>query len=99
MLLVKPSQGRPDTATPDVRLQTRLPRTGLEEIADQQGGTVTFIKSWLASHAKGNSCQSCEGLGFCLRCDARGCEECHGGLCEHCNGMGLRLDRSRRENS
>ena len=60
MLLVKPSQG----ATSPAQLQPRLPRTRFEKIAENEGGTVTFIKSWLASHAKGNSCQSCEGLGF-----------------------------------
>ena len=75
---------------PITHIETRLPRTRFEQIAADQGGSVTFITTWLASHSK-NSCQACEGLGFCLRCDARGCDECHGGLCENCKGMGLKV--------
>jgi hypothetical protein len=78
-----------------VPIETRLPRTRFETLTRDQGGTVTFITEWLASHALGNACEACEGVGFCLRCDARGCDECHGGLCERCNGLGLRLDTIR----
>jgi hypothetical protein len=78
----------PQGARVDSPLESQLPRPRPEAIV----GTVTFIAGWLASHAKGNSCEACEGLGFCTRCDARGCEDCHGGLCERCKGMGLRLD-------
>jgi hypothetical protein len=71
-------------------IESRLPRTRFESMAAEGGGTVTFITTWLASHSK-NSCSACEGLGFCLHCDARGCDDCLGGLCETCKGMGLRL--------
>jgi hypothetical protein len=76
-------------------LETRLPRTRFEALAAEQGGTVTFITEWLATHADRNPCDACEGLGFCLRCDARGCADCHGGLCELCNGIGLSLETVR----
>jgi hypothetical protein len=93
---VKRPLSKPDVLRPVASISSRLPRksTALEGLPRTQTASVTFISTWLASHAEGNSCEACEGLGFCLRCDARGCEECRGGLCERCNGMGLRLDAS-----
>jgi hypothetical protein len=85
-----------DALRPVTSLRTRLPRedTAVSDLPFGKSGSVTFITTWLASHAEGNSCDACEGLGFCTRCDAAGCEECRGGLCERCNGMGLRLEAS-----
>jgi hypothetical protein len=85
-----------DVLRPITWLGARLPRsgTGVSDLPFGKSGSVTFITTWLASHAEGNSCEACEGLGFCTRCDARGCDECRGGLCERCNGMGLRLEAS-----
>jgi hypothetical protein len=60
----------------------------------ERTASVTFIAAWLASHDEGNSCAACDGLGWCQRCDAQGCDRCRGGLCEGCNGVGLRLEAS-----
>jgi hypothetical protein len=98
MSSAKSPRSKSDALRPITSLEARLPR-GNQAITDGPIGkpaSVTFITTWLASHAEGNSCEACEGLGFCLRCDARGCGECRGGLCERCNGMGLRLDPSQR---
>jgi hypothetical protein len=75
---------------------TAAPRSdeACEERRPQEAASVTFIAEWLASHARGNSCADCDGLGFCQRCDAQGCDRCRYGLCERCNGVGLRLDAS-----
>jgi hypothetical protein len=93
---VKRPLSKPDALRPVVSISSRLPRKAgaLQDLPREQTGSVTFISTWLASHAEGNSCEACEGLGFCLRCDARGCDQCRSGLCERCNGMGLRLDAS-----
>jgi hypothetical protein len=93
---VKRPLSKPDALRSVVSISSRLPRksTALPRLPRERTGSVTFISTWLASHSEGNSCEGCEGLGFCLRCDARGCEECRSGLCERCNGMGLRLDVS-----
>jgi hypothetical protein len=93
---VKRPLSKPDALRSVVSISSRLPRkaSALQRLPREQTGSVTFISTWLESHAEGNSCQACEGLGFCLRCDARGCEECRSGLCERCHGMGLRLDAS-----
>jgi hypothetical protein len=98
MSSAKSPRSKSDALRPVTSLGARLPRAAhaLTEGPSAQAGSVTFITTWLASHAEGNSCEGCEGLGFCLRCDARGCEDCRGGLCERCNGMGLRLDASQR---
>ncbi len=96
MSSVKRPLSKPDALRPVVSISGRLPRKNkaLQGLPSGHTGSVTFISTWLASHADGNSCEACEGLGFCLRCDARGCDQCRGGLCERCNGMGLRLDAS-----
>lgn len=75
---------------------TALPRSSeaWEGTRAEEGASVTFIAAWLASHAEGNSCAACDGLGFCQRCDAQGCDRCLGGLCERCKGVGLRLAAS-----
>jgi hypothetical protein len=96
MSSAKSPRPKPDALRPITSLGSRLPRAGAAatNLPFGKSGSVTFITTWLASHAEGNSCEACEGLGFCMRCDARGCEECRGGLCERCNGMGLRLEAS-----
>lgn len=59
----------------------------------RNSGSVTYIADWIAANDRKRFCDACEGMGFCLRCDAAGCDDCRGGLCEHCHGMGVKVDQ------